>query len=75
MEHIGDRVRQLRVGRGLNMSELARRSGLTPTGVHLIEQGKRTPSSATLEKIAQGLNVNPGDLFPQETEFPLVQAR
>jgi transcriptional regulator with XRE-family HTH domain len=60
---IGDRVRQLRLGQGLNASELARRSQLPPATVTRVEQGKSSPTSATVEKLAWGLGVEPGVLF------------
>src|SRR5215212_2827472 len=63
MSDIGDRVRELRTEQGLNVSELARRSGLTPTGVGLVEKGQRMPSSTTVEKLARGLGVDPGELY------------
>ncbi len=76
MSDIGDRVRELREEQGLSVSELARRSDLTPTGVGLIEKGQRTPSSVTVEKLARGLNVDPGDLFEApKAEGPQKSAR
>src|SRR5919107_746473 len=65
----GRRVRELREERELTIRELARRSGLTPNGVSRIELGQRVPSSASVEKLARGLGVEPGELFA-EAEAP-----
>ena len=67
MEHvnIGNRVRGLREEQGLSLRELARRADMTATGVSLVEQGQTNPSSDTLMKLARGLGVQPGDLFPK----------
>ena len=62
---IGEKVRQLRLAQGLNASELARRSGLPPATVSRVEQGISSPTSETVAKLAQGLQVDPGTLFPK----------
>ncbi len=67
---IGARVRQLRQDRGFTLRELADKSNLTLNSVGRIERGERTPSSVTVEKLARGLGVDPGELF----ESPLVVA-
>jgi transcriptional regulator with XRE-family HTH domain len=56
-------VRELREGQELSLRELARRSNMTPTGISMVEQGQRSPSSETIEKLARGLGVAPGVLF------------
>jgi transcriptional regulator with XRE-family HTH domain len=62
---IGDRVRNLRLEQGLNASELARKARLPTSTVTRVEQGTSSPTSATVEKLAQGLGVDPGELFPK----------
>lgn len=51
-----DRLRRLRVQRGLSMRELARRSGVSVGMVSLIEQGKIAGSPTTAKKLAEGLS-------------------
>jgi transcriptional regulator with XRE-family HTH domain len=68
---IGRRIRELREERDLSGTELARRSGLTRNSVSRIELGHHMPSAATIEKLARGLDVDPGELF----ESPLAGAR
>lgn len=64
--YMGQRVRDLRTERGLTQTELAQRSGLADKRVvSQLELGRHTPSAATVEKLARGLGVEPGELFPK----------
>ena len=67
---IGRRIRELREGRGITQRALARAAGIAPNSLYLIESSRRTPSAATVEKLARGLDVEPGVLF----ESPLAAA-
>ena len=62
---IGREVRRRREELGLTGAELAARSGLSPGAISQIENGKRTPSSTTVMKLAQGLGVQAGELYPK----------
>jgi putative transcriptional regulator len=63
--NIGKRVRDLREEQGLSGAALAHKSGLTRNTVSRIELGHHTPSTSTLKKLAEGLGVEPGELFPK----------
>jgi len=65
MDDVGSRVRELRESQNLSLRELARRAKMTPTGISLVETGKRRPSFDTIEKLAGALGVAPGELFPK----------
>jgi transcriptional regulator with XRE-family HTH domain len=72
---IGKRIRELREEQGITVTELAKRSGLARNSLSLIELGNRTPGAATIEKIARGLTVEPGELFVSEADaVPLATA-
>jgi transcriptional regulator with XRE-family HTH domain len=62
---ISQEVRRRREELGLTGAELAARSGLSPGAISQIENGKRTPSSTTVMKLAQGLGVEVGELYPK----------
>jgi transcriptional regulator with XRE-family HTH domain len=62
---IGREVRRRREELGLTGAELAARSGLSPGAISQIENGKRTPSSTTVMKLARGLGVEVGELYPK----------
>ena len=70
---IGQEVRRRREELGLTGAELAARSGLSPGAVSQIENGKRTPGSTTVMKLAQGLGVEVADLFPKKAQAPLFR--
>jgi transcriptional regulator with XRE-family HTH domain len=62
---IGEEIRRRRRQLGLTGTELAVRAGMAPSAVSQIETGKRTPSSASVIKLAAGLGVEVGDLYPK----------
>jgi transcriptional regulator with XRE-family HTH domain len=58
-------VKQLRLAREWNQTELAFHAGLAPSVISEIENGKRDPSARTLRKLAEALKVDVADLFPK----------
>ncbi|GIV63120.1 MAG: hypothetical protein KatS3mg045_0459 [Bellilinea sp.] len=56
-ESVGAQVHRLRVSRNLSLRELAQRSGLNINTLSLIENGKTSPSVATLQQLAMALGV------------------
>ena len=67
-----DRVRELRIERGLSQAKLAARAGIDPSTVNQIETGKRSPSANSLNKLAAALGVEVVDLFPKgQSPLPL----
>lgn len=65
MDHVGKTVRRLREVRGLNQAQLAVSVGTGPSAISQIENGKRSPNSETLVKLARALEVEVADLFPK----------
>jgi transcriptional regulator with XRE-family HTH domain len=53
----GDKIKRLRTGTGLTVSELARRAGLSQGYLSQIEMGRATPSVRALAMTAKALNV------------------
>jgi transcriptional regulator with XRE-family HTH domain len=60
---LASRIKELRHDRGISQEELAHRSGLSRTGMGLVETGKRWPRLDTLISIADGLNIALDELF------------
>jgi transcriptional regulator with XRE-family HTH domain len=54
---IGDRIKAKRLGLKLTQQDLSRNLAITPQHVSAIEQNKRLPSLAILEKLAEELGV------------------
>jgi len=66
--NVGQRLRELRLERGLSIRSLAERSGLNVNTFSLIENGKTSPSVSTLQQVAAALEVPITAFF--ETDMP-----
>ena len=64
---IGQKIRELRVERGLTQRELGRRAGLSHAAISYAEGHKRSPGAETIRRIASALSVDPGLLFAEPT--------
>ncbi|MCQ2302717.1 MAG: helix-turn-helix transcriptional regulator [Bacteroidales bacterium] len=53
----GRKVAKLRKLQGISQEELAERCGIHRTYIGAIERGEKSPTLNTIEKIANGLNV------------------
>jgi transcriptional regulator with XRE-family HTH domain len=63
---LGKRVAELRTAAGFSQDELARLSGLSRFGMHLLEAGTRAPRIDSLAKVARALRVPLRDLVDVE---------
>jgi transcriptional regulator with XRE-family HTH domain len=63
--HIVDKMKSVRIYKGISQMELSLRSNLSQSFIANIEKGKKEPSVLTLIKIADALEVNPKDFFPE----------
>lgn len=70
---VGERLRALRVQRGLSQRALARRSGVTNGMISLIEQDKTSPSVALLKKVLAGFPVSLSEFFAPGGEYSNAQ--
>jgi transcriptional regulator with XRE-family HTH domain len=61
---VGQEIRRLREENGWSQAKLGVLSGTGPSGISQIETGRRNPSAATLQRIAEALEVEVRDLFP-----------
>ena len=55
----GTRIRALRTARGMAQGELARRAGVSPSYLNLIEHNRRRPGTRVTEALAKALQVAP----------------
>jgi len=63
LKHFGQRVRELRVERGLSQEKLAEISGLHRTYISSLELGKRNVSLVNVHALAKALKVSVASLF------------
>ncbi len=62
-KRFGEKIRELRLSRGLSQEELAFRSNVHRTYLSGIERGKRNPSLNNIAAIAKALGVTLSQLF------------
>lgn len=65
----GDRVRAVRMQKGMSQADVAHAAGIHPTYVSGIESGRRNASVLSIYAIASALGVAAADLLPTETAF------
>lgn len=62
-QRLGTNLRKLRLEKGLSQEDFAFDAGLHRTYVSDIERGARNPTIEIVDKIANALAVQPGDLL------------
>ena len=68
MNNIAKEIKELREYLGLNQSQLAKLSVLTPAAISQIESEQREPSLSSIEKICNALEIEPAYLFRDKSE-------
>ncbi len=63
LARFGGHVAQLRAERSITQEQLAEKTGLDRMTIAFVENGRRWPRIATLDRLAQGLGVRISDLF------------
>lgn len=66
---VGEQVRQLRVSAGLTQRQLAARIGSTQPAVAHLEAGRRTPTLATLQRLARALGRDVTLIVPCDPDY------
>jgi transcriptional regulator with XRE-family HTH domain len=72
IENLGQRIKQIRLNKGLTQENLAVRSGLTKSYISLLEAGKKVPAIYTLSNIAGALGISIGDFFDHTADSSSV---
>lgn len=72
MERTGDKIKRLRIERGLTQKELGNLCGILEPNIRKYETHKQNPKKETLNKIAVALNVNIIDLL-SDSELELME--
>src|SRR5215212_2535510 len=71
MSEVGPQIRRLRKAKGWTVAQLAVYAGMSPSAVSQIETGRRSPTAASMSKLAAALEVEVAALFPlAQTPLP-----
>jgi len=65
LQYIIERIKVIRTKNRVSQMDLSLRSNLSQSFIANLEKGKKQPSVLTLIRIADALNVNPQDFFPE----------
>jgi transcriptional regulator with XRE-family HTH domain len=71
-DKLGERVRELRQGRGLTLEELAERSGVSRAMISKLERGEKNPTLVVAAKLAEGFGVTLSQLVGMEERREVV---
>ena len=55
-------LRAVRLRALLSMRQLARKAGISPTTIYLLESGQRSPQLLTIYKLSRALGVDPEEI-------------
>lgn len=69
LTYVGDRIRQFRKDRGWTLEDLSGASGLHPSSISQAERGERNLTLSNLERLAEGLEVEPFQLLLNTDEI------
>jgi transcriptional regulator with XRE-family HTH domain len=69
LHYVIEKIKSIRIKKGVSQMELSVRSNLSQSFIANIEKGKKQPSVLTLIRIADALEVNPQDFFPEYLDF------
>lgn len=64
---LGKRIQEIRKSRKLTQEQVAEFSGIEPSSISNIENGKYYPSAENLDKIMTILDVTPSEIFVYES--------
>ena len=70
-----NRIKELRMERGIAKRELARRAGVALSYLHEIERGNKSPTVRTLTKLASALDVPLAALLEPSSAVPHQNAK
>ena len=62
---VGNKLKELRIKKGLSQQRLAKLARVPQSTIWYIEQGQRSPTLKTLEKLAKALEVHIQELVSQ----------
>ena len=71
-DRLGERIRELRRGRGLTLEQFAERSGVSRAMISKLERGEKNPTLVVAAKLAEGFGVTLSQLVGMEERQEVV---
>ena len=66
LRKVGENIKRIRLEKGLTQVELGDMCNSEKSTIYRLESGKTNPTALTLKKIAESLEVSPGELLRVE---------
>lgn len=63
LQAFGNNLKKIRISKGLSQEGLADKADSVLSQIGRIERGERAPTILTVKKLADALEINPGELF------------
>jgi len=73
IDHFDNRLKEVRMARGLSQAALAGLSGVTRQAIHAIEAGRYLPTTAVALRLADALNCRVEDLFSLASQAKMIE--
>lgn len=70
IKKIGEKIKKMRISKGMSQVDLANLCGFEKTNMNRIEAGNTNPTIKTLLNICHHLNIKLFDLLPNNTTMP-----
>jgi transcriptional regulator with XRE-family HTH domain len=67
MNFVINKIREIRIEKKISQLELANIANFSQSFLANVESGKKKPSVMTILRLAEALNVNPREFFPENT--------
>jgi transcriptional regulator with XRE-family HTH domain len=72
---VGERIREIRTGKGLSLRALSELSKLSTNAISLIERGDNSPTVSSLHSLATALNVPITAFFEQQPDGQVIHLK
>lgn len=65
LEYVTRKIKKIRLDKNISQTELAAAAEMSQPFLANVENGKKEPSTMTLIRIANALNISPREFFPE----------
>jgi len=73
--NLGEMLRKTRKEKGVNLTELAEKTGYTKSFISQVEKNKTSPSLSSLFRITEALGISPQEILHEESSSERIMVR